>query len=171
MNCKKCKVSSTIVNKHFGLCLDCNNKRLHGSKFGKQYKLTSNNKKPLKSNINRLDHKVKQGTKPTKKEVHKKVGKNLLLDEVFYEKAFNSSDHKCEECNKQLPTEFRDDDGNIIARWRYSHIVAKSIAPELRHDLKNINHLCLEHHTQWDFGNKAKMKIYIKNAEKLPRYF
>ena len=87
------------------------------------------------------------------------------------EKCFNQSNHKCEECGKQLPTEFRNEEGKIIARWRYSHIVAKSIAPELRHDTNNINHLCLDHHTQWDFGNKDEMKVYTKNAQKLPKYF
>lgn len=171
MECKKCKGSSPIVNKHFGLCGDCNNERLHGSKFGKQYQNTSKRKKSLKSNINRLDHKIKIGQKPEKEKKEKKLNKKILLDEKFYEKAFNNSDHRCEECGKKLPTEFRDADGNVNARYRYSHIVAKSIAPELRHDLRNINHLCLEHHTQWDFGNKAQMKIYSKNVKKLPKYF
>tara|TARA_R110002126_G_scaffold149434_2_gene295385 strand:- start:22 stop:366 length:345 start_codon:yes stop_codon:yes gene_type:complete len=114
---------------------------------------------------------VKVGVKVTTKQGGRGVGKNLKLDELFYQECFDASDHKCEECGKQLPTEFRDDEGKINARWRYSHIVAKSIAPELRHSISNINHLCLNHHTQWDFGNKREMKIYAKNARRLPKYF
>lgn len=170
MSCKECKGSNPITNKHYGLCQECNNMRLHGSKYGKSYNLTSKKSTSIKPKINRLNHNVKDGIKVTKKRGTNN-GKNLSLDEAFYEECFNQSNHKCEECGKQLPTEFRNEEGKVIARWRYSHIVAKSIAPELRHDTNNINHLCLEHHTQWDFGDKHEMKVYTKNALKLPKYF
>ena len=171
MSCKECGGSKPITNKHFGLCQECNNMRLHGSKYGKPYNLASEKRKSLRTKINRLDHKVKVGKKTTKKQSGNRSGKNLKLDEAFYEESFNQSNHKCEECGIQLPTEFRNDDGKINARWRYSHIVAKSIASEMRHDLNNINHLCLKHHTQWDHGDRMTMKIYEKNKKNLPKYF
>ena len=167
MNCKGCKGSKSIVNKHFGLCQECNNIRLHGSKYGKTYIVSKKDIKPLRRRKKDSKKSLFSNVKPTAKRNVDRLAK----DEAFYQECFNMSDHKCEECGKQLPTEFRDDEGNVNARWRYSHIVAKSIAPELRHDTNNINHLCLEHHTQWDFGNKHDMKIYTKNAEKLPKYF
>ena len=153
MSCKKCKKDYKIVNKYYGLCLSCNNERLHGSKYGKTY---NGIKRSRKSNSN--------------DEAKLRRQKRIDADEVFYEKCFNMSDHKCEECGVNLPTEFRDEEGRVIARWRYSHIIAKSIAPELRHDVNNINHLCIECHTKWDFGDKKSMRIYAKNAKRFKRY-
>ena len=90
---------------------------------------------------------------------------------MFYEKCFNEcTDHSCEECGTDLPKVFRHD-GTIVARWRYSHIIAKSIAPELRHDVKNINHLCFSCHQLWEFETRKDMKIYKTNKERLPKYF
>ena len=171
MNCKNCNTEKNIVNKHFGLCRDCNNERLHGSKNGKSYNISKKETKPLRAKINRIDHKVKDGIKVVFGGQRKsKSFQNILLDEMFYEKCFNKSNHKCEECGVSLPDQFRNEEGKVIARWRYSHIIAKSIAPELRHDTNNINHLCLKHHTQWDHGNKRDMSIYEKNRLKVPNY-
>lgn len=166
MSCNNCKKDNKIINKHFNLCLECNNLRLHGSKYGKQYSMPKNNKtsaNPLK--IGSGNKKSKSLFAPTLRQLKKSTPKE---DEAFYEECFNSSDHKCEECGQRLPTEFRDGEGKIIARWRYSHILAKSIAPELRHDIKNINHLCLQHHVQWDHGNKRSMNIFEKNRQRFP---
>tara|TARA_R110001632_G_scaffold179769_1_gene299712 strand:- start:344 stop:850 length:507 start_codon:yes stop_codon:yes gene_type:complete len=167
MSCKGCNDSKSIVNKHFGLCQECNNIRLHGSKYGKTYTISNKDIKPLRTRKNKAKKSLFSNVKATPK----KNIKRLAEDEAFYEECFNLSNHKCEECGVQLPTEFRDDEGNVNARWRYSHIVAKSIAPELRLDVSNINHLCLSHHTQWDHADKENMKIYKKNKEKLPKYF
>ena len=153
MSCKKCKKDYKIVNKYYGLCLPCNNERLHGSKYGKSY---DGIKRSRKSNSNEASKLRRQ--------------ERIDADEVFYETCFNMSDHKCEECGKNLPTEFRDDEGKVIARYRYSHIIAKSIASELRHDVNNINHLCIECHTKWDFGDKKSMRIYAKNAKRFKRH-
>jgi len=174
MNCKGCNLPRYIVNKHFGLCYGCNNIRLHGSKYGKPIKHTSHKEKvkqesPLwalkaQDKPNRIVHLVQGG---------RNMGKSLaiyILDEQFYEEVFNQSNHICEECGEQLPIEFRDSEGKIIARFRYSHIIAKSIAPELRHDLRNMNDLCFLCHQKWDFGEKTKMKIYKKNQKIFPQY-
>ena len=165
MNCKNCNIEKNIVNKHFGLCQECNNERLHGSKYGKSYNVSKKEIKPLRTKINRIDHKVPFGGQRISKS-----WQIILLDEAFYEECFDVSDHKCEECGQRLPDEFRNEEGKVNARWRYSHIIAKSIAPELRHDTNNINHLCLKHHTQWDHGDKKSMKIYESNKLKVPNY-
>lgn len=146
MCCKKCGKDREIVNKHFGLCLICNNERLSGRKV-------ENN------NIVRIPH----GISTTNK-----VQIAIDLDEKFYLECFNNSNHECEECGAPLPTEFRDEKGKVTARWRYSHILPKSVYPEFRHDTRNINHLCLIHHIQWDHGDKTTMKIYGINRKKFP---
>lgn len=166
MSCKECNGSKPIVNKHFGLCLECNNIRLHGSKYGKQHKFTNTKRTPLRTRQNK-NKSLFSNLEPKQKASVKR----LSQDEAFYEACFSKSNHRCEECGKRLPTEFRDAEGNVNARWRYSHIVAKSIAPELRHNEENINHLCAEHHTQWDHGDKKAMKIYEENSKKFPQYF
>jgi hypothetical protein len=145
MCCKKCGQDRFIVNKHFSLCGICNSERL------------SNNKPTHKV------EKIKRGgVKINKMQV------NINADENFYLECFNLSNHECEECGAPLPNEFRDSNGKVNARWRYSHILSKSIYPELRHNVKNINHLCLKHHTQWDHGDKKNMKIYELNKLKFP---
>ena len=146
MSCSKCGENRELVNKHFKLCLICNNERLSSNKMNK----------PV---INRLTYSPK-----TVNKTQDKIGE----DEKFYLECFNLSNHECEECGKPLPTEFRDENGKVIARWRYSHILPKSIYPELRHNVENINHLCLIHHTQWDHGDKTTMKIYNLNSKKFP---
>lgn len=166
MSCNNCNKDNEIINKHFGLCRECNNLRLHGSKYGKSYNVSNKDIKPLKPRKNKAKKSLFSNVKPTPK----KNVERLAEDEAFYEECFNLSDHKCEECGVQLPTEFKDEDGKVIARWRYSHIVAKSIAPELRYDTNNINHLCLKHHTQWDHADRENMKIYNSNRIRLPRY-
>jgi len=165
MECKKCKKEKYIVNKYFCLCQECNNERLHGNKFRKRYIESKKVKKSPKS------PKKHQKTQPYKQTSAKKTKEAIKLDEKFYEICFKMSDHTCEECEVNLPTDFRDLDGKIIARFRYSHIVPKSIAKSLRHNVENINHLCLKCHTQWDFGDKKSMKIFKKNKKRFPNYF
>lgn len=176
MSCKNCSRDREIVNKHFGLCLECNNERLHGSKYGKQYKFK---RKPIdfsktsKKPIIRLNKKKKEAAKKSEfVKIHKREPiDNIKLDEEFYEKCFNLSDHKCEECGTQLPDIFRDENGKVAARWRYSHIIPKSIASKLRHVVKNINHLCLRCHSKWENGDRESMKIYEENSKRFPNYF
>ena len=95
------------------------------------------------------------------------------LDNEFYEKCFNTFDHKCEECGAKQPEEFLTSDGKVAARWRYSHIVPKSIAKELRRVRENINDLCLSCHAKWESEKKVEMKIYEKNSKIkiLKKYF
>lgn len=149
MSCKKCGKNTEIVNKHFGLCLVCNNRRLEDRKVS----------------LPKVEKLVHSGKKPNRVQI------SIERDEEFYLECFNNSNHICEECGTPLPTEFRDEKGRVIARWRYSHIFPKSIYPELRHEVSNINHLCLIHHIQWDHGDKTSMKIYEINRKKFPNKF
>jgi hypothetical protein len=170
MVCSKCKQNYPIVNKHFKLCQGCNNERLHGSKYGKVYpniKKKSTFVTGAKSNVKK---KSKKSLFSNIKEGVREKDNMLSKDEALYEASFNSSNHKCEECNKDLPTEFRDENGKINARYRYSHIIPKSIAPEIRHDLSNINNLCLRCHIKWENGNKAEMSIFKENYLKFSKY-
>lgn len=169
MSCKKCGENLPIVNKWFGLCKDCNNERLHGSKYGKQYKHTQSKRKSLKSDLNSsFAWDMMQENKPSLEKVSM-----YEKDNEFYKKCFDTFNHKCEECGVKQPKEFLDSNGKVNARHRYSHIVPKSIAPELRHELENINDLCLKCHTKWEGPDKAEMKIYKTNKlrEKLKKYF
>lgn len=151
--CKECG-SPHIVNKWYRLCEKCNNIRLHGSEYGKQHKVSPKQRKPLKS------------TKmPIKMGLSKKALSVIKKDEEVYEKVFNSSNHRCEECHTQLNTEFRDDEGRVIMRARYSHILPKGAYPQLRHNEDNFNNLCPTCHHRYEFGDKENMKIFKKNEE------
>lgn len=174
-NCKGCNKPKQIVNRHFELCQGCNNIRLHGSQYGKQYELTSK-----KSNVQKQYPKLTSGKRkpkqkkslfsPVNTEVRKKV--NMYeLDNAFYKKCFDTFNHKCEECNKELPEVFANEDGKVLNRWRYSHIIPKSIAPELRHDINNINDLCLSCHMEWENGTKEEMNIWEVNCDRFPNHF
>jgi len=170
MECSKCRKNKELVNKHFKLCQGCNNERLHGSKYGKSYTNTKLKIKPLRKANTKPKQKNRKSLYVNIKSGGRRVGGMFEQDNQFYEESFNLSDHKCEECGTQLPTEFRDEDGKIQARWRYSHIIPKSIASEIRHDLNNINHLCLKCHSEWENGNKSLMKIFRKNYLKFSKY-
>ena len=149
--CKSCGKKTRIVNKYWGLCLICNIERLGASKGQSGGKVSKKHKS------------LPTGSYGSERG-------NIRADEEFYERCFNNSDHRCEECGRKLPEKFRDDDGKIIARWQYSHIVPKSIAPELRHDMKNINILCLECHMKWENGDRKSMSIYEENKRLFPQY-
>jgi len=146
--CNGCNKEKKIVNKHFELCLFCNKERL----------------RPVKKE--ELDNSYF-----TKKNKEKKVNK-IKEDEDFYKECFDSClEHKCEECGSPLPDKFKDDNGKVIAKWRYSHIIPKSIHSKLRHVVKNINHLCFDCHQEWENGNKESMSIFEKNKKRFPWYF
>ena len=179
MPCNNCNTDKVIVNKHFGLCLECNNLRLYGNKYGKVYKGIGNNNKSTRASKKPKKFRNKSKEKPKKSLFSTNIDypqpnkiSTIDKDEEFYEKCFNACKvHECEECEQPLPTRFRDDEGKVIARWRYSHIIPKSIASHLRHILENINHLCITCHTRWDHADKYNMKIYSKNTKKFPNYF
>jgi len=176
MNCKKCdRDIEKYDNAFHKICKECNRDRLEALKQPKIYKYITKDSKANTDSVGRIHRPVK-GNKSNRiiysgGNRSKSLG-NKILDEMFYEKCFNScSDHSCEECGESLPSEFRSDSGSILYVARYSHIIAKSIAPELRHDINNINHLCMKCHMLWEFEDRENMKIYNINKKRLPNYF
>ena len=157
MKCNECN-NEGIVNAHFKLCQPCNNMRLHGNKYGKQKSPIGKSKNKRRKSL--FTKKVKEDKGLTTRE----------KDVILYEAVFNESDHKCEECCDQLNTVFKDQKGFVNWIWTYSHIIQKSIAPELRHQVNNINRLCMKCHTKWESGKKTEMKIYEKNKKRFPNF-
>ena len=155
LKCKECD-SIYIANKFFMLCNTHNRERLNSNASTK----TSKKRKPVKT-------------------TRKKNKTMLQKDNEFYQLCFDKFEldgHRCENCGINQPTDFRDGDWKIIARHRYSHIVPKSVSSKLRHNLENINDMCLSCHNDWDFledAEKEKMHIYKSNSEIeiLKRYF
>lgn len=146
-----------IVNVKYGLCGSCNRLRIDNrtpeAKLAKVYtfiKKASSSIKPIKRTI--IKPLTTKGVEMIKK------------DEEFYEKVWNSKEHNCEECDRFLGDEFRDDNGKVIDRFRYSHILPKGGRyGQFRHRLENMNLLCLDCHQEWEHGIKEDMKIYVKN--------
>lgn len=167
MECKKCG-SKWVVNKTYCLCETCNHFRIHGKTRLERLRETQ------KKKVYKLSSLKRSGFKPRKtariRGLSSKSKLRITKDEETYEKVFNLRDSCCEECGKSLPDQFRGDDGRVLARFQYSHIVPKSIADEIRHDPENFNRLCLEHHTEWEHGDQAQMKIWDENSKKFQNY-
>lgn len=157
--CVECG-SPYVVNKKFKLCGKCNNIRLHGGSCKKD-------RKPIKIKA------CLPGGGFIKQSKRGVVTRTRVIDrdEQTYEKVFNSKPNYCEECQRLLPDTFRDDEGRVIQRSQFSHIVPKSIAPELRHNPEAINRLCINCHSEWEHGDKKGMRIYASNSKKFPNYF
>lgn len=139
--CSKCGKNPYIVNRTKWLCQYCNFKRLHEGK--EVWQVTK--QKPIA---------------PSKKRVSV-----LSKDREFYKLCFDTKLQICEECNAKLPNEFKDENGRLVAIYRYSHIITKKSAPEFRYNPMNINILCLTCHTKWETGNRKEMNIYENNMK------
>lgn len=74
----------------------------------------------------------------------------------FYHFMWENKPHYCEECLKPLQ--------NYSSVW-VSHILSRGAFPEMAHDPRNVNILCDRHHTQWETGERRKMRIYKKNLK------
>lgn len=74
-------------------------------------------------------------------------------NDKFYRWNWNNRLHRCEECNTYL--------SEYSAKF-ISHILPRSAYPEIAHDVRNCNILCLTHHSQWENKPEA-MRIYSKN--------
>lgn len=152
-----------------GVCPDCVYKNNHkGLNQSETYLERSKAKE--KTYIRNLPN----ATKKSKKTMINGLMKDVRLekrreqinnDEEFYELIFNTTEPICEECGAQLPDEFRDENGMVICRAQYSHILTKGSSPEFRHDPRNINRLCPTCHHTWEFSDRVEMKIYSKNQD------
>ena len=76
-------------------------------------------------------------------------------NERFFRWVWERKPHICEECMSPLH--------NYSAVF-CSHILTRAAYPEMAHDPRNINILCFEHHSQWENGDKSKMRIYPGNV-------
>lgn len=170
--CKVCG-SKWVVNKTHKLCDKCNQLRLHGkSRTERAINKAKSNTEPYKHTKTQSEA-SKRAKKGIKRGISDKAKKTIEQDELIYEEVFNTTENKCENCDCKLPDEFRDEDGRVIARFQYSHIVGKARASHLRHVRLNFNRLCLECHTIWDFGTQAEreqMKIWKNNLKNFENY-
>jgi hypothetical protein len=174
-DCKgECNRTNTPINSK-GFCSDCQYMQIHGKSRQEVYserrrekekdkpiKYTSIQRKPLKTPKKRLKTKVNDQLKDERLE---KRREQIRRDEETYEQVFNSKPHKCEECGEQLNDEFRDEEGQIVARWQYSHIITKKSEPRLRNNPKNFNRLCFLDHQKWEFEDRTTMRIYKPNQK------
>lgn len=71
-----------------------------------------------------------------------------MTDDTFYKKVWKEKNTICEECGRKLW---------VFNRIFISHVLSKGAYPSYRHDMRNVNILCTEHHQQWEFGNRKSM--------------
>lgn len=77
-------------------------------------------------------------------------------NEMFYRYMWENKPHICEECQKPL---------NFYSSSFISHIISRGSSPEMAHDVRNINILCLKHHNQWETGERKTMRIFAGNQK------
>lgn len=75
-------------------------------------------------------------------------------NERFYRWCWEHKPHVCEECLRPL---------RHYSAVHISHILTRGAHPDMAHDPRNVNVLCLEHHRAWENGKRAAMRIYEKN--------
>lgn len=152
-SCVKCG-SKWVENKTHSLCHDCNYFRLH-----KETEREAKIRKDIQ-NVVKV-YKIKpQRIKSSLKTVDKRK-ETLLKDRETYYKVFVDKPCECEECGRELPSEFEDEIGNINSIWQYSHILSKGAFPEYRHSVWNFQKLCMDCHQVYEFGDRLKMKTYF----------
>ena len=161
--CKICKQYRPINSK--GYCADCQYVKVYGKTKQQAYferKLAR--KKESDNNISYQDKTVSKTLK--RRNNRKKYGKDepfgeqFTLDELIYEKVFKAKPNRCEECGVELSDVFRNEDGRIVDRFRFSHILSKGAFPEYRHCEWNFRLYCLQCHQKWEFGDRKSMKSY-----------
>ena len=135
--------SEWVVNQKYRLCQSCNFKRLHGKS---EFEFSRDSHKNIPS-------------------VSKRGVRQIDKDEETYRAVFNLLPNVCQECGTELPDVFRDENGKIVARFQYSHILGKQSHPEFRNEVRNFNRVCMVDHDNWEFGEKESMKIFKQNQE------
>ena len=78
--------------------------------------------------------------------------------EKFYRWMWEHRPHICEETMQPL---------RGYSAAYVSHILTRGAHPEMAHDPRNINILCLEAHHRWEFGQRVGMRIYESNQLKI----
>lgn len=165
--CEQCSLPKPVNSK--GICGNCTFKNNHNGK-SQQEVYSERASKLIVDHVKKPFTLIKKRKKTSKSSLLKdarleKRREQTRKDEETYEEVFNSRPHECEECETPLPDQFRDDEGNVLARFQYSHILTKKAYPEFRNNSKNFNRLCFDCHQTWEFGDRVEMKIYAKNQE------
>ena len=134
--CKECNKDRFIVNKTYGLCSECNYKRLHGGKSIFEVNIQKQKDKPLKP----------LKSTPIKVNPRKKTGEWEMFMEIWAERT-----HYCvnRSCGKFL--------GEEPKAIYFSHRKSKGAYPSLRLEKSNIDLLCTECHYQYDHGSRSKI--------------
>ena len=138
--CKICGRIKLIVNRKYGVCIECNHYRLYGETI-----IETKRKEALA----KREAQVKKKSKPlTTKTKRKPTGEKAMFLEIWSER-----EHYCAntECRKFL--------GAIPMPIFFSHRKSKGAYPELRLDKNNIDLLCPTCHYEWDFGNRKNIKL------------
>jgi len=165
--CKQCGHPRPVNSK--GICPECTFKNNHGGLNQLEVHLEKlrGKDKPWPQRFTPTTvFKIKSKGKGSLKKANlEKRQEQIKKDEETYEQVFALNPNECEECGCELPNIFRDDDGKVVARFQYSHILTKAAYPEFRNDPRNFNRLCLKCHHTWEFGDRVEMKIYTKNQE------
>jgi hypothetical protein len=126
------------------------NNELQDKRITKEIKAVTKSKK-------RVDHSISIRTK-------EKRAKTVEKDRETYFKVFRDNPNECEECGRELPDQFLDENGNINCIGQYSHILSKAAYSEFRHNPINFNRLCpVPCHNMWEFGERRRMNIFVKN--------
>ena len=168
--CVECGHKSSLNSRQ--QCPECTFKANHEGKSKQEvYKERSNERveststaKPKEIYVFKRKS-LKRSKNASKTNVEKEEKKKELIakDEELYEYIFDTKPPYCEECGARLPDEFRDENGRVIMRSRFSHIMTKGAWKEFRHDKRNMNLLCDQCHHIWEFGDRKSMKIYERN--------
>lgn len=86
-------------------------------------------------------------------------GNNAAGNAKFYAFCLKNLPNICEECGKPL---------RYANASNVSHILTRGAFPEMAHDIRNINILCIEHHNQWEQSTTREgMKILSKNEQRI----
>lgn len=166
MGCNKCG-NNRIENKTHNLCADCNFVRIHGkTRFEaaiekKIAKMVTKFKVPVSRVLTPIKRQGKR-IQPFNKD---RALERRKRDEITYFEVFTNRPNKCEECGAVLPDFFYDKDGKIAFVSQYSHILSKAAWPQYRNNSENFNRLCMDHHQQWEHGDRKSMKIFESNQE------
>jgi len=165
--CEQCSSPKPVNSR--GVCPDCVFKNNHNGK-SQQEVYSERSKGKIKEYVKKLPNTTKKSritmnNSFLKNERLEKRKEQIRKDEETYEQVFKLNPPFCEECHRKLNNIFRDEEGNVIARFQYSHIMTKAAFPEFRNDPRNFNRLCMRCHGTWEFGDRVEMRIYPKNQE------
>lgn len=138
--CKNCGKQKLIVNKKYGLCIECNYFRIHGET---PIQAAIKREKEQEKEKNRIKWQ-KQKEAPKKK--RKATGELKMFKEIWEERS-----HFCQNkmCGRYL--------GENLMPIFFSHRKSKGAYPALRLCKDNIDLLCAECHQKWETGKRSEI--------------